>query len=287
MESIVDHLISARPYLTAEDILFIRAGVFSFVPNVLEAVGIILLGLVFYKVTTRPLRKLLMRSQIEEWLARIIAHNVYKALIVIIALVAALGQLGIHVGATLTGIGAITLALGFIAQDSLSNIVAGFLISIDKPFRIGDYITVGSHYGRIDLVTMRSTRIRTQENTYVVIPNQKIINDVVVDHSAGGDTRINISVAITYESSIDNARRAILEEVAHIEGVLANPAPNVVVNKLADSGVELLVRVWIADASKERRVYYKTTETVKKALDAAGIKIAYPHVELVNKKFQS
>ena len=287
MESIIDHLISARPYLTAEDILFIRAGVFSFVPNVLEAVGIILLGLVFYKVTTRPLRKLLMRGQIEEWLARIIAHNVYKALIVIIALVAALGQLGIHVGATLTGIGAITLALGFIAQDSLSNIVAGFLISIDKPFRIGDYITVGSHYGRIDLVTMRSTRIRTQENTYVVIPNQKIINDVVVDHSAGGDTRINISVAITYESSIDNARRAILEEVAHIEGVLANPAPNVVVNKLADSGVELLVRVWIADASMERRVYYKTTETVKKALDAAGIKIAYPHVELVNKKFQS
>jgi len=287
MESIIDHLISARPYLTAEDILFIRAGVFSFVPNVLEAVGIILLGLVFYKVTTRPLRKLLMRGQIEEWLARIIAHNVYKALVIIIALVAALGQLGIHVGATLTGIGAITLALGFIAQDSLSNIVAGFLISIDKPFRIGDYITVGSHYGRIDLVTMRSTRIRTQDNTYVVIPNQKIINDVVVDHSAGGDTRITVYVSITYESSIDDARRAVLEEVAHIEGVLANPAPNVVVNKLADSGVELLVRVWIADASKERRVYFKTTETVKKALDAADIKIAYPHVELVNKKFQS
>src|SRR3989344_1207468 len=103
MESIIDHLISVRPYLTAEDILFIRAGVFSFVPNVLEAVGIILLGLVFYKVTTRPLRKLLMRGQIEEWLARIIAHNVYKALVIIIALVAALGQLGIHVGATHAG----------------------------------------------------------------------------------------------------------------------------------------------------------------------------------------
>jgi len=284
MNSIVDHLLSPRPYLTSEDLVFIRGELFSFVPNVLEAAGIILLGLVFYKVTARPLRKLLMRSQVEEWLARIIAHNVYKALIVIIALVAALGQLGIHVGATLTGIGVVGLALGFIAQDSLSNIVAGFLISIDKPFRIGDYITVGSHYGRIDLVTMRSTRIRTQENTYVVIPNQKIINDVVVDHSAGGDTRINIPVTITYESSIDEARKALLQEVSHIEGVLANPAPDVVVNKLADSGVELMVRVWIADTSKERQVYFKTTETVKKALDAAGIKIAYPHLELVGVK---
>lgn len=281
MDSIIDHLISPRPYLTAADIAFIRAELFSFVPNVLASIAIFILAYLFYKLTARPLRKLLMRSQIEEWLARIIAYNVYKALVFVIAFAAALGQLGIHVGAALTGIGVIGLALGFIAQDSLSNIVAGFLISIDKPFRVGDYITLGSHYGRIELITMRSTRIRTQENTYVVIPNQKIINDVVVDHTSNGDTRINIAVTITYESSIDEARKVILNEVPHIEHVLGNPAPDVVVDKLSESGMQLLVRVWIADSSKERQVYFKTTETVKRALDAAGIRIAYPHVQLV------
>lgn len=281
MDLIIDHLISPRPYLTASDIALIRAQLFSFIPDVLLAIAIFILAYLFYKLTARPLRKILMRSQVEEWLARIIAHNVYKPFIFIVAFVGALGQLGIHVGAALTGIGVIGLAIGFMAQDSLSNIVAGFLISIDKPFRVGDYITIGDRYGRIELITMRSTRIRTQDNTYVVIPNQKIINDVVVDHTSNGDTRINIAVTIAYEASIETARAAILKAVADIEGVLGNPAPDVVVDKLADSGMNLLVRVWIADSSKERRVYFQTTETVKRALDAANIEIAYPHLQLV------
>lgn len=281
MDLIIDHLISPRPYLTASDIIFIRAQLLAFVPNVLSAIAIFILAYLFYKITARPLKKILMRSQVEEWLARIIAYNVYKPFIFIVAFVGALGQLGIHVGAALTGIGVIGLAIGFMAQDSLSNIVAGFLISIDKPFRVGDYITVGDQYGRIELITMRTTRIRTQDNTYVVIPNQKIIDDVVIDHTANGDTRINVAVTIAYESSIETARAAVLKAVADIEGVLGNPAPDVVVDKLADSGVNLLVRVWIADSSKERRVYYQTTETVKRALDAAHIEIAYPHLQLV------
>lgn len=284
MDTVIDHLISPRPYLTAADIVFLRAEVFSFVPNLLEALAILILGFLFYKLTARTLRKVLTRNEVEEWLARIIAHNVYKLVVTAVALVAALNALDINVFAALAGLGILGIAIGFAAQDSLSNIVAGFIISIDKPFRVGDYITLGDQYGRIELITMRSTRIRTQENTYVVIPNQKIINDVVVDHTANGDTRINVGVSITYESSIETARAAILKEVAHIEGVLGTPAPDVVVDKLADSGVNLMVRVWIADSSLERRVYFKTTETVKRALDASKIQIAYPHLEIIAPK---
>lgn len=283
MDTLIDHLISPRPYLTAEDLSYLRGEFFAFVPNLLEAAAILVLGFLVYNLTAAPLRRLLVRQRIEGWLARIIAHSVYKILAIIVTLAAALAHLGIHLGAALTGIGVVGLAIGFIAQDSLANIVAGFLIFIDKPFRVGDYITLGNYYGRIELITVRSTRIRTQDNTYVVIPNQKIINDVVVDHTAGGDTRINVKVSITYESSIEAARTAILKEVGSIEHVLAAPAPDVVVDKLADSGVDLLVRVWIADATKERQVYFRTTETVKHALDQAGIRIAYPHMELVGR----
>lgn len=284
MDTVIDHLLSPRPYLTNEDLTFLRASLFSFVPDLLAAAAIVIAGFLFYKLTAAPLRRLLVRRQIEEWLARIIAYNVYKAFAVILTLSGALSALGVEVGAALTGLGIIGLAIGFVAQDSLANIVAGFLISIDKPFRVGDYITLDKHYGRIDLITMRSTRIRTQDNTYVVIPNQKIINEVVVDHTTNGDTRINVTVSITYEAGIEEARTAILKEVGAIEGVLLNPAPDVVVDRLAESGVELLVRVWIADASKERQVYFKATEGVKRALDGAGISIAYPHLELVGAK---
>lgn len=287
MDTVIDHLISPRPYLTVEDITYIRSGLLSVVPDILAAFAIVVAGFLFYKVTAGLLKRLLVRNNFEGWIANIAAYTVYKFFAIVVTFATALGQLGINVGAALAGIGIAGLAIGFIAQDSLANIVAGFLISIDKPFRVGDYITVGTHYGRIELITMRSTRIRTQDNTYVVIPNQKIINEVVVDHTTNGDTRINVEVTIIYESSIEAARMALLKEVGSIEGVLGSPAPDVVVNKLGESGVRLLVRVWIADASKEQQVYFRTTETVKRALNQAGIEIAYPHLELVGKKFET
>ena len=280
----LDHLISPHPYLTPEDIQYLRHEIFGLVPDLLAALAVLIGGLIFYKLTVSTLRRVLRRRRVEEWLAQIIAYNVYKSIIVVITIVTALGQLGIDIGASLTGLGILGVAVGFAAQDSFSNIVAGFLISIDKPFRVGDYITIDKHYGRIELITMRSTRIRTQNNTYVVIPNQKIINDIVVDHSTNGETRINIPVSIIYEASVEEARAAILKEVSGIDGVLTNPAPDVVVDKLGESGVDLLVRVWIPNAAKERQVYFRTTELVKQALDGAGIGIAYPHLELVNKK---
>jgi len=279
----LDNLISSKLLITAEDLEFVRAAIIGVVPDVLQALGTLVLAFLIYKLTAWPLRKLLIKREVEEWLARIIANNVYKFLVIVVALITALGQLGIHVGTAIAGIGVAGLALGFIAQDSLANIVAGFLISIDRPFRVGDYITLDKYYGRIELITMRSTRIRTQDNTYVVIPNQKLINDIIVDHTAGGNTRVSIPVSIIYEASIEDARQAILKEVRKIDDVLEAPAPDVVVEKLGDSGVELLVRVWIHDNARERRTYFKTVEVTHRALGYANIEIAYPHLELVKK----
>jgi small conductance mechanosensitive channel len=162
--------------------------------------------------------------------------------------------------------------------------MAGFMIFFDKPFRVRDYVTIGNNYGRVELITMRSTRIRTQDNKYVVIPNQKIINEVLIDHSTNGDTRLLIPVSIAYEASIDEARSAILAQLDAIDGILKKPSPDVVVDKLADSGVNLIARFWVANAADERRYHFLATEAVKKALDAVGVSIAYPHVQVVTQK---
>ena len=239
------------------------------------------IGYVFYHATSALFRKLLLRSRVQDAFARLLIDNVYKAIIFVFVVILAAKQLGLNITAPLAGIGIIGIAVGFAAQDSLSNIIAGFLIFSDKPFRVRDYVTIGENYGRVELITMRSTRIRTQDNKYVVIPNQKVINDVLVDHSTNGDTRLIVPVQITYESSIDQARAAILAELSTIEGILTKPAPDVVVDKLADSGMNLLARFWIADATHERKYHFLATETVKKALDNAGVAIAYPHLEIV------
>ncbi len=249
--------------------------------DIVLALGVLLLGYIFFKLTARLFRKLLLRSKVQDAFARLLIDNVYKTIIFVATIITAAGQLGINLTAPLAGLGIAGIAIGFAAQDSLSNIIAGFLIFFDKPFKVRDYVTLGDHYGRVEQITMRSTRIRTQDNKYVVIPNKKIIDEVLVDHSTNGDTRLVIPVTIEYGASIDEARRAILEALDKIEGILKKPEPDVVVESLADSGVLLQARYWIANASEERKYHFAGTEAVKTALDSAGVAMAYPHIKVV------
>jgi small conductance mechanosensitive channel len=251
--------------------------------EIILAFTILVAGYIFYRATAALFRKLLLRSRIQDAFARLLIDNVYKIFITVLTVITAAGQLGINITAPLAGLGILGIAVGFAAQDSLANIIAGFLIFFDKPFRVRDYVTIGDNYGRVELITMRSTRIRTQDNKYVVIPNQKIINEILIDHSTNGDTRLIVPVSITYEASIEAAREAILVEFATIEGVLKKPAADVVVDKLADSGVILLARFWIANAADERKYHFLATEAVKHALDKSSIAIAYPHVQIISK----
>jgi small conductance mechanosensitive channel len=192
----------------------------------------------------------------------------------------AASQLGFNVAAALAGIGVVGLAVGFAAQDSLANMISGFLIFWDKPFQVGDIITVEGQYGKIAQITMRTTRIRTPDNTYVIIPNKNIIDSVLTNHSKHGEVRLNVPIGIAYKEHIPDARRVLLEAVAGLEGVLADPPPDVVVSETAASSVDLMVRVWIADAYQERPVYHRVLEASKLALDAAGIQIPFPHLQL-------
>lgn len=252
--------------------------------EIVLAIATLVLGYIFYRATASIFRRLLLRSRIQDAFARLLIDNLYKAIIFVAAVIIAAGQLGLNITAPLAGLGILGIAVGFAAQDSLSNVIAGFLIFFDKPFRVRDYVSIGDHYGRVELITMRSTRIRTQDNTYVVIPNQKIINEVLVDHTTNGDTRLLIPVSIAYEASIDDARSAILAQLDTIEGILKKPSPDVVVDKLADSGVNLIARFWVANAAEERKYHFIATEAVKKALDAAGVEIAYPHMQVITQK---
>ncbi len=266
------------------DLYHIYERVINHSAEIVLCFGTLVLGYIFYRATAAVFRRLLLRSRIQDAFARLLIDNVYKVAVFVVTVIVAAGQLGLNITAPLAGLGILGIAVGFAAQDSLSNIIAGFLIFFDKPFRVRDYVTIGDNYGRVELITMRSTRIRTQDNKYVVIPNQKIINEVLIDHTTNGDTRLIVPVTITYESSIDDARSAILTQLSEIEGLLKKPAPDVVVDLLGDSGVKLLVRFWIPNAADERKYHFVATEAVKRSLDAAGIALAYPHIQVVTKK---
>ena len=258
---------------------YIDVGI-AFAPKLLSALFVMLAFWVLLKITQPALRGMLRRADFAEALVRLLIDNVYKMTLFGFGLITAASQVGINIGAALAGLGVAGIAVGFAAQDSVANTIAGFLIFWDKPFQVGHFVSTQGAYGEVTSITMRTTRIRTPNNTYVVIPNRKIIEDPLINHSMYGQTRVDVPLGIAYKEDVDAARAALLAVATADAEVLRDPAPEVIVTELGDSSVNLQVRVWIADAAEERGVFARVLEASKKALDQAGIEIPFPHLQL-------
>lgn len=258
----------------------VSAFLFVAVPRVLAALTVLAGFWLVLRLTRPALRAVLHRAHFAPALVRLLVDGLYKGVVIILAVVMAASQLGINVAAALAGIGVLGIAVGFAAQETIANMIAGFLIFWDRPFKVGDFITTEERYGEVREITMRTTRIRTMENTYVVIPNKQIIGDTLVNHSLYGEVRVNVPVAIAYKERISEARRVLLPVAQEAAGVLRTPAPAVVATELGDSSVNLEVRVWTDDPSQERRIHAEVLEACKVALDEAGIQIPFPHLQL-------
>jgi small conductance mechanosensitive channel len=241
-------------------------------PRVLAALVVMLVFWVILRATRPLLRGVLARARFAEALIGLLVDGLFKGAIIIIALITAASQLGINVTAALAGLGVAGIALGFAAQETVANMIAGF--------QIGDYVTTQGMYGRVQEITMRTTRIRTMENTYAVIPNKQIIGDLLVNHSMYGVTRVNVPVGIAYKEKIAEARAVLLPAISKVDGVVESPAPDVVAIELGGSSVNLMARVWISDSALEKPVGQAVLEASKVALDEAGIEIPFPHLQL-------
>lgn len=260
------------------DAVLVRA--LGTLPQVLVAVAILAGFWVLYRVSRSPLSVVLEKAGIHTKVVALLVRSVYRWTLVSIAVVMAAGQIGINVGAAVAGLGVAGIAVGFAAQDTLANIIAGIVIFLDKPFVVGDWIRVEDRYGRVSDITLRSTRIRTPRNTYVVIPNKHIVDAVIDNHSKHGELRIDVPVGIAYKENIDAARQVILAAIRNLDDVLDSPPPDVVAAGLGASSQDLTIRVWIEHADVEQRTFFAVVETAKRALDDAGIQIPFPHLQL-------
>ena len=262
------------------DVASLVTQVVEFFPKVFAALVVLLLFWLIYRLTRRPFIGVLERAGLHHTLINMLVGNVYRLTLLLFGVIMAADQIDINVGAALAGIGVVGIAVGFAAQDSFANVIAGFLIFMDKPFEVDDWITVADEYGEVHDITMRSTRIRTKRNTFVVIPNKTIIDSVLVNHSQQGVTRVDVPVGIAYKESISRAREVMLAAVRPLDAVLSTPAPDLVVTELGASSVNMNVRVWIDQAIDEEPVFSRVLEASKGALDAAGIEIPYHHLQL-------
>ncbi len=174
------------------------------------------------------------------------------------------------------GIGSV--AIGFAFKDILQNLLAGILILLTRPFRIGDQIVSGAHEGTVEDIAVRSTSLRTYDNRRVVIPNSELYTNRVTVNTAYAHRRLAVDVGIGYGDDIDTAKQIVLRTIANLKGVVADPAPTVLVTALGDFSVNLEVRFWIDPPARKEAVEVadQVLTALKPALIAAGIDLPLP-----------
>jgi small-conductance mechanosensitive channel len=200
-----------------------------------------------------------------------------------VAIVIALDLLGINVVPFVAGAGVAGIAIGFAAKDTLSNLIAGVLLIIDRPFEVGDRIEVWSApadsatWGDVIDIGLRATKIKTTDNIIIIIPNNEImVRDIINYTIISENIRVRINIGIAYDADLQKAKNAILQVAQATEWVADDPPPKVVVRNFGESSVDLQLRVWIHDARRRMDTISDITDKVKEAFDAEGIEIPYP-----------
>ena len=205
------------------------------------------------------------------------------AIIYATAIVLALDILGINVMPFIAGAGVAGIAIGFAAKDTLSNLIAGVLLIIDRPFEVGDRIEVWSapagsaSWGDVIDIGLRATKIRTTDNIVIIIPNNEIMKRDIVNYTIiSTKIRVRINVGIGYDADIERAKEIIIEVAKSVDWISKTPAPKVVVRNFGESSVDLQLRVWIDDARRRMDTISHVTDKIKTAFDKQGVEIPYP-----------
>jgi small-conductance mechanosensitive channel len=200
-----------------------------------------------------------------------------------VAIIIALDLLGINVVPFIAGAGVAGIAIGFAAKDTLSNLIAGILLIIDRPFEVGDRIEVWSApagsatWGDVIDIGLRATKIKTTDNIVIIIPNNEImLRDIINYTIISENIRVRINIGIAYDADLKKAKTIILKVAQATEGVADNPPPKVVVRNFGESSVDLQLRVWIHDARRRMDTISDITDKVKEAFDEEGVEIPYP-----------
>ena len=244
-------------------------------PNLFAALVVLLIFFVVHRILDGVIRRVMGRTRADP-VAQAITSRLTRYVVLGLGLVMAASQLGFNVGSLLAGVGILGLAIGLAAQDSLANLVAGLTILWDRPFRIGDNVTVSETFGKVQEIGLRTTRIRTVAQLDAILPNKEIINQKIINHTLNPMMRLDIPIGIAYREDTREARRVLLAAVEGHEWLLEKPEPQVVVTALADSSVNIQLRVWLRDPYKERQATFAMIELAKIALDEAGIEIPFP-----------
>ncbi|MFN2556274.1 MAG: mechanosensitive ion channel family protein [Nitriliruptorales bacterium] len=187
----------------------------------------------------------------------------------------------VSVATVLGGLGVLGLAAGFALQDILSNLVAGILLIFRQPFVSGDQVEIDDHEGSVEGISVRETRLRTFDGRLIIIPNKEVYNNTIKVQTAFEAVRTNVTVGVSYQTNLGQAREIALDTLASVEGVLEEPEPQAYYDEFGDSSINLDLRFWTRPQQAEvRRTQDRVVEAIYNAFNAADIDMPFETITL-------
>ncbi|HEX9972370.1 MAG TPA: mechanosensitive ion channel family protein [bacterium] len=216
------------------------------------------------------------RQEVSESVTQLVV-KVIRIVMLGLSIILVADQIGIKIIALISTLGVAGIALGLAAQQTLANFISGIILLMSKPFREGDLVELEGTFGRVKEISLRSTALLTMDNILVDIPNQKIVESKIVNHTFNRNIRIRTRIGVAYKTNIPQAQQVLLDLIRNDDHFLIEPAPEVIVVDYADSSIILELQVWLKDSRQEIDLDNEITEKIKAAFDNAGIQIPFPH----------
>ena len=248
--------------------------VISYLPSIIAALVILILGLWVIKLIVGRIRKVMEKREVDPGV-RGFALSVLGVVLKILLFIVIITKLGVETTSFAAILAAAGLAIGLALQGSLSNFAGGVLIIILKPYRVGDFIEAQGESGSVTEISIFYTILTTPNNQRIVIPNGQLSNNKVTNYSYEPTRRNVMTVGISYDSDIKKSREVLLNIVNSDERTLKDPAPVVFVGGLGDNSVDLSLRFW-ANQADYWGLHFDTIEKLKTELEDAGVSFPFP-----------
>ncbi len=250
----------------------------DFAINLAIAIAIFYAGKMVISLVVRGLRKVMRRQEVDKTLETFVC-NLVRIVLLVVVIIAAIGQLGIETTSFIAIFGAAGLAVGLALQGSLSNFAAGVLIVLFRPYRVGDFVEAAGISGVVEQVQILTTVLKTGDNKQIIVPNGQIMDSIITNYSANDTRRVDMVIGVSYDDDLDKVRATLEELVAAEERILDEPACTIAVSALADSSVNFVVRPWVK-TSDYWGVMFDLTEAIKKRFDKEGISFPFPQQDV-------
>jgi small conductance mechanosensitive channel len=247
--------------------------------NILLAIIVLIVGIIIVRIAAAVLKKWMIRAKISEILAEF-TTRIVRLILYVFVIGTALAFLGVEIGAALVSVSVVLgFVLGFALGDTLSNIAAGFMIAVTKPFKKGDYVTANGESGSVENVGISITELRTPDNKLVIVPNKSVWGSNITNFTKYNTRRVDMTMGVSYSDNLEKVIKTTMNMLKADKRVLADPTPQVAVSEFGDSAVNLVIRPWVK-TSDYWGFFFDFQKAIKERYDKEGINIPFPQMDV-------